>query len=294
MVLAQGMRLSLETQHALVAYDAATLEDFCLMTQADFSSMVATDARLGRPIPPLQQRKLKILLAWCHELLHEHAQEQQQQDCIDAEDNDDDQEEGEPCWNTTVPEETEQVEVTDQEQVLVLHEPPLALPASSLSSSSACTPPSARPAGLERQSSFRNIPKTKRKAQEKLSSWTSHVTPPPSFWNRLWDPLGTLQEATRLQHKLWSRRHQQEQEQQEQQRHSQQNSSTTTPTQDEQDGSMDAVARHVLVPVDWQAKFRHDLPHLKRQLQREGETQSWSIASDSFMTLRWILCGYQS
>ncbi|KAL7555672.1 hypothetical protein ACA910_016341 [Epithemia clementina (nom. ined.)] len=57
------------------------------------------------------------------------------------------------------------------------------------------------------------------------------------------------------------------------------------------------LSQHVLIPPDWEERLYRDLPGLKRQLLEEGErskTFSWSNASDSFMTLRWVFCGYGS
>eukprot|EP00569_Conticribra_weissflogii_P001753 CAMPEP_0171351962 /NCGR_PEP_ID=MMETSP0878-20121228/40271_1 /TAXON_ID=67004 /ORGANISM="Thalassiosira weissflogii, Strain CCMP1336" /LENGTH=124 /DNA_ID=CAMNT_0011857405 /DNA_START=284 /DNA_END=655 /DNA_ORIENTATION=- len=38
------------------------------MTDGDYSDMIMTQARLGAPIPPLQQRKLRVLLTWAQSL----------------------------------------------------------------------------------------------------------------------------------------------------------------------------------------------------------------------------------
>ena len=54
-------RISEESRFALRTFDAATLDDFSLMTESDFLDLVATRARLGCPLPPLQQRKLAML-----------------------------------------------------------------------------------------------------------------------------------------------------------------------------------------------------------------------------------------
>lgn len=57
-------RISEESRHALRTFDAATLEDFSHMTESDFIDLIATRARLGCPLPPLQQRKLNVLRKW--------------------------------------------------------------------------------------------------------------------------------------------------------------------------------------------------------------------------------------
>ncbi|KAL7468891.1 hypothetical protein ACHAXS_009138 [Conticribra weissflogii] len=67
-ILCDVMRISEQTRYALRNFDAATLEDFSLMTDGDYSDMIMTQARLGSPIPPLQQRKLRVLLSWAQSL----------------------------------------------------------------------------------------------------------------------------------------------------------------------------------------------------------------------------------
>jgi hypothetical protein len=61
-------RISEESRYALRTFDAATLEDFSHMTESDFIDMIATRARLGFPLPPLQQRKLNVLRRWVQSL----------------------------------------------------------------------------------------------------------------------------------------------------------------------------------------------------------------------------------
>lgn len=57
-----------QSKYALRRYDATKLEDFCLMIDDDFDELVLTEARMGRPICPLQQRKLRVLLEWARSL----------------------------------------------------------------------------------------------------------------------------------------------------------------------------------------------------------------------------------
>lgn len=61
-------RVSERTRYALRSFDAATLDDFSLMTDEDYADLVVTQARIGRPLPPLQQRKLRVLLTWVRSL----------------------------------------------------------------------------------------------------------------------------------------------------------------------------------------------------------------------------------
>lgn len=61
-------RISEESRYALRTFDAATLEDFSHMTESDFIDLIATRARLGCPLPPLQQRKLNVLRKWVQTL----------------------------------------------------------------------------------------------------------------------------------------------------------------------------------------------------------------------------------
>ena len=61
-------RISDQSRYALRSFDASTLEDFSLMTDDDFADLVVTHARIGKPIPPLQQRKIRVLLTWVQKL----------------------------------------------------------------------------------------------------------------------------------------------------------------------------------------------------------------------------------
>lgn len=61
-------RVSEQSRFALRSFDASTLDDFSLMTDEDYADMIVTQARIGKPIPPLQQRKLRILLSWVQSL----------------------------------------------------------------------------------------------------------------------------------------------------------------------------------------------------------------------------------
>jgi len=64
-------RISEHSRYALRSFDAATLEDFSLMTDEDCADLILTQARIGRPIPPLQQRKLRVILTWVRSLTKE-------------------------------------------------------------------------------------------------------------------------------------------------------------------------------------------------------------------------------
>eukprot|EP00584_Thalassiosira_punctigera_P016885 CAMPEP_0172562422 /NCGR_PEP_ID=MMETSP1067-20121228/96788_1 /TAXON_ID=265564 ORGANISM="Thalassiosira punctigera, Strain Tpunct2005C2" /NCGR_SAMPLE_ID=MMETSP1067 /ASSEMBLY_ACC=CAM_ASM_000444 /LENGTH=105 /DNA_ID=CAMNT_0013352635 /DNA_START=75 /DNA_END=389 /DNA_ORIENTATION=- len=63
-LICDALRVSERTRYALRSADAAALEDFSLMTDEDFADMVVSQARTGEPLPPLQQRKLWVLLSW--------------------------------------------------------------------------------------------------------------------------------------------------------------------------------------------------------------------------------------
>lgn len=71
-VLCDAFRLSNNTRFALAAYDATTIEDFAFMTDSDFQGMVLSTSHIGRPIPPLQQRKVMVLLDWARALIDEN------------------------------------------------------------------------------------------------------------------------------------------------------------------------------------------------------------------------------
>lgn len=66
-------RISEQSRHALRTFDCTVLEDFSFMTDEDFADMIVSRARLNTPIPPLQQRKLHVLLKWVRSIqLVEH------------------------------------------------------------------------------------------------------------------------------------------------------------------------------------------------------------------------------
>ena len=62
-------RISEQSRYRLREWDAASLEDFCLMTDEDFADFIVSSARINKPIPPLQQRKLRVLLVWVRTLV---------------------------------------------------------------------------------------------------------------------------------------------------------------------------------------------------------------------------------
>ena len=66
--ICEVFRVNDRTTHALRCFDAATLEDFALMTDEDFADLILTAARDGAPLPPLQQRKVRVLLNWARRL----------------------------------------------------------------------------------------------------------------------------------------------------------------------------------------------------------------------------------
>jgi hypothetical protein len=63
-----AMKLDLNTQVMLAYYDAKTLEDFCLMAEADLKDMISRARAMRRAIPPLQIRKIEVLREWVQEL----------------------------------------------------------------------------------------------------------------------------------------------------------------------------------------------------------------------------------
>lgn len=169
LVLADAFRLNDATRAALTAYDAKCLEDFSLMTQHDFEGMVVFAARVERPLCPLQQRKVAVLLQWVTELKQ----------------------------NTAT-----MASVTND--------------------------------------------------QEKTT---------PSFWQRL---------ESAMDYRTTSK-----------------NIATVD------DSSAVITKQYEMIPQHWEKTFHEDLPRLKQKLKECGETQSWSLFSDSVITLRWILCGYE-
>lgn len=67
-IICDAFRISEQTCFALRRFDAARLEDFSMMTDEDFADLVLTQARIGEQMPPLQQRKLAVLLSWAQKL----------------------------------------------------------------------------------------------------------------------------------------------------------------------------------------------------------------------------------
>ncbi len=69
-----ALRINNRTKAALEEYDATTLEDLAYMTDNDFDGMLATAARCSRPLCPLQQRKVAVLIWWVRNLVKDTPQ----------------------------------------------------------------------------------------------------------------------------------------------------------------------------------------------------------------------------
>jgi len=70
--LADGMNLDKNMRFFLAAFDANNLEDFYLMSDADFSALVQKAKSSNRSIPPLQMRKVQMLRRWIKEVVDDH------------------------------------------------------------------------------------------------------------------------------------------------------------------------------------------------------------------------------
>ena len=68
-ILCDEFRISEQSRLALRKYDATRLEDFCYMTDEDYATMIDMQGREGCPMPPLQQRKIRVLLMWARSLM---------------------------------------------------------------------------------------------------------------------------------------------------------------------------------------------------------------------------------
>ena len=68
-ILCDEFRISEQSRLALRKYDATRLEDFCYMTDEDYATMITMQEREGCPMPPLQQRKIRVLLMWARSLM---------------------------------------------------------------------------------------------------------------------------------------------------------------------------------------------------------------------------------
>jgi len=74
-VLADGMNLDPNARNLLAAYDSKTLEDFYLMTDGDFTSLVNRAKAHKHPLPPLQIRKVQMLRRWMKEVVDDNTYE---------------------------------------------------------------------------------------------------------------------------------------------------------------------------------------------------------------------------
>jgi len=165
--LADAFRLNERTRAALEEYDATTLEDLAYMTNHDYEGMLASAARRNRPLCPLQQRKVAVLMYWVRNLVKD-------------------------------------------------------------------------------SSPFKERPKKKHEAN--FFDRVMHHS--PSEWRKV-NPL----------------------------------------SHDDEDSK--TVDTGTVIPPDWEARFEEDLPMLKKKLKEIGDTSSFSLYSDVFINIRWIICGYQ-
>jgi len=72
--LCEAMRINDNTRALLTYFDARTVEDFALMAPHEFEAMMEYSARCKRPFPPLQQRKVNVLLQWLREMIRKNVQ----------------------------------------------------------------------------------------------------------------------------------------------------------------------------------------------------------------------------
>jgi hypothetical protein len=77
-VLADGMNLDQNARNLLAAYDSKTLEDFYLMTDSDYSSLVNRAKARKHPLPPLQIRKIQMLRRWMREVVDDNIYEHEE------------------------------------------------------------------------------------------------------------------------------------------------------------------------------------------------------------------------
>ena len=70
--LADGLNLDPNTRCLLAAFDARTLDDFYLMSDNDFSTLVFRAKMTQNSLPPLQIRKVQMLRRWLSDLVEEN------------------------------------------------------------------------------------------------------------------------------------------------------------------------------------------------------------------------------
>lgn len=161
-----AFRINHRTKTALEEYDATTLEDLAYMTDQDYEGMLATSARMNRPLCPLQQRKIVVLVWWVRDLVKDTA-----------------------------------------------------------------------------------VFREKQKQNMRKSTVFDRIVHSPAEWTNKVHPHKEVDDAK----------------------------SAETST---------------VIPPNWEARFEEDLPMLKKKLKEVGETTSFSLYSDFFLNIRWILCGY--
>ena len=161
------LRLNNRSQTALEEYDATTLEDLAFMTNEDYENMLATAARHNRPLCPLQQRKIAVLLWWVRNLVKD-------------------------------------------------------------------------------SHPFKKVPEEERQK--------------PSFWDRL-----VHNPDEWMRHKIHP----------------------------EKNLEVKEVDTGTVIPPNWESRFYEDLPMLKKKIREMGEKSSFSLYSDWFLNIRWVMCGYE-
>eukprot|EP00534_Pseudo-nitzschia_fraudulenta_P009268 CAMPEP_0201152806 /NCGR_PEP_ID=MMETSP0851-20130426/13394_1 /ASSEMBLY_ACC=CAM_ASM_000631 /TAXON_ID=183588 /ORGANISM="Pseudo-nitzschia fraudulenta, Strain WWA7" /LENGTH=145 /DNA_ID=CAMNT_0047429905 /DNA_START=177 /DNA_END=614 /DNA_ORIENTATION=+ len=79
-ILADGMNLDGNTRCLLAAYDARTLDDFYLMSNADFRNLIQRAKATNHSLPPLQIRKVRMLRRWLKEIIDDNMSEEYEDD----------------------------------------------------------------------------------------------------------------------------------------------------------------------------------------------------------------------
>ena len=271
-LLADAFRLGENARLALTNYDARTLEDFSMMTTHDFESMLVNAARLHHPLCPLQQRKISVLLEWTRQMVEEYKEEK-----------------------------TLKAFGGRPQRTLDRSQKPATISSAQPSEQS-----------FHDEMDTNSNSNSSRSHQNQINTTDDSYV--PSFTDRLFNPLGTLEQArTRVEASVANsyvemgrlvHHHHHAQTQQKQQPALESSAASSSPSSKANtshdrsprkgDSSRSSSSVSLFIPPDWEERFHRDLPMLKLRLKQAGEEEKllWSFWSDSFITLRWVFCGY--
>ena len=261
--LCDAFRISRGVRRALWAFDARTLEDFSLMTTDDFREMIVDATRKGLQIPPLQQRKLSVLLEWARRLAEEHQERRE-----DRQDRGEEREEG----SSSRPEGQSGGGGTGRGTTGTLGDEVVT-----------AFPLESRKTSYGRNSSvyFDAIAVSGDDQSEERGGDRrgGEVLPPGedaktvTFDDVFGGGNGAKESATNNGIV-----------------NNDKSTAAASFNHPLLDGA-DTATTASTIPPDWRERFLADLPALKRRLREVGETQVWSLCTGTVINIRWLFCG---